>query len=65
MPTFQFGSVHEWFEEFLKRQSEAELYQLAVQLANEIDADRLQDIFQNEMERDGYFLDLDELESEA
>ena len=68
MPRYKYESAHAWFEELLHRtgrdEGAAGLEQLARMLAQGVNEDTLQDLFQNEMEEDGYFDNLDAAEGE-
>ena len=43
----------------------SELRQLAHDLASKLDGDTIQDLFQSDMDADGFFLDLDKAEAQA
>ena len=54
--TYKWASAHEWLQHHLFGIGPAErLREVAMQLANQLDADEIQDLFQNEMDADGYF----------
>lgn len=54
----QIGSAHEWLDGRIAELStgaEAELLSIARELAGKLDSDTIQDIFQSDMDSDGYF----------
>ncbi len=65
MPRYKWNNPREWFDKFLKDVCEnrrtTTLKSLAVDFADRLDFDSLQELFEQEMEYDGYFLDLDEM----
>lgn len=52
---YKYESVHAWFMDWIERQPDDCLLREIKILATSLDADALQDIYQNEMDRDGYF----------
>ena len=56
---YQWASVYQWLEykthEWFKEQTREELRELFVVLTREVEAEDLQDIFQSDMDEDGYF----------
>lgn len=50
-------SVHDWLDEHIDNATTAdqELFSIAKSLARSVDGDTIQDLFQDEMEDDGYF----------
>jgi hypothetical protein len=61
MATYKWAGPHEWLMEKAQTAAEntdvAELLDIINTLVLHIDADAIQDHFQNEMDRDGYFKD--------
>ena len=51
----------EWLQEWIRDAEEIELRTLARQLAELLDADQIQDLFQSEMSDDGYFDEIKEV----
>jgi hypothetical protein len=64
MTTYRWSSAQEWLEEKLEKLAEAgdikELAGIANALMYKVEGDDIQDIFQSEMEEDGYFKPDDE-----
>jgi hypothetical protein len=58
--TYKWKNPHEWLFEKMKSWSTEELYCVVDGLANRLDADTIQDLFQIEMEQDGYFDEIPE-----
>lgn len=62
MSTYKYASPIEWFQDkYIHRISSSELHTLVCELASKLDGDQLQDMFQAEMDADGYFKDLDKM----
>lgn len=61
MPRYQWSNPHEWLDERAQDWEKDELLFTLLSLASHLDADTLQDLFQSEMDSDGYFQDLDKL----
>ena len=58
-PRYRWDHVHAWFDHYLEADRDREeLANLCRQLAEKLDSDQLQDLFQGEMDDDGYFTDL-------
>lgn len=57
--TYRWASAHDWLQahihNFFRTNRNDKLREIAQQLANQLDADEIQDLFQNEMDADGYF----------
>ena len=58
----KYNNPIEWLHDHTKDMKSYELKRLVFLLANKLDFDTLQDLFQNEMDKDGYF-DLIELDN--
>ena len=58
---YKWKTAHEWLEHHLRRAyyggpgARTELLHCARNLANKLDADQIQDIFEADMDADGYF----------
>jgi len=52
---YKWGSPYDWLAEKARDWGECELYSVLITLAAQVDSDMLQDLFQAEMDRDGYF----------
>ncbi len=52
---YRWGSPHEWLLEKAQSLPAAELYSIIDALAWRLDSDSIQDLFQSEMDVDGYF----------
>lgn len=59
MARYKYASVHEWLIEWAGKLNADELFQEFTTIARELDADKIQDLYQSEMDRDGFFQDLD------
>lgn len=59
MPSYRWKSPYEWLEDAIYERKISANEALAA-LMEFIDSDEIQDVFQAEMERDGYFEDLDD-----
>lgn len=59
MARYKYNNAHEWFHEYTQRLESSALHSIANDLADKLDGDTIQDMFQNEMDADGYFRDLD------
>lgn len=59
-PKYRWETAHDWLEHHLEDVSHNELFNIASDLAHRLDADTIQDIFQTEMDEDGYFKPLKE-----
>jgi len=58
MNKYKYNSVYEWFNEKIINADEKELRYIAHELSRKVNPDDIQDLFQNEMEEDGYFEEL-------
>jgi hypothetical protein len=56
----KFENVYEWFIDWIERQPDDCLLREIKILATSLDADELQDIYQDEMDADGYFSEEEE-----
>lgn len=57
--TYKYASAHEWLREHLSSIEDVEmLRQLAYQFARKMDGDDIQDLFEKEMDADGFFTPL-------
>lgn len=54
----------DWLSEAALKWDERRLYQAVLSLAGRLDSDAIQDLFQEDMDADGYFTDLDAPEVE-
>lgn len=59
MASYRWDSPHAWLIAKAQDWSESTLYRELVMLAHKLDADQLQDEYQDLMSADGYFNDLD------
>lgn len=59
---YKWNNPHEWLEDYIPRMIVPRLRQTIRDLASLLDNDQLQDLFEKEMDMDGYF---DEGESDA
>lgn len=57
MARYKWDSAHEWFYEWAEKRSDT--YHLLTLLAEKVDGDTIQDLFQDDMEQSGFFRDLD------
>lgn len=57
MPKYKWDNVYEWLEEVSKEWSLQQLRADFMGLACKVDPDTLHDIFQSDMDKDGYFED--------
>lgn len=64
MIKYKYENIYEWLEEYAKKLTHEELLSEFLHLAISTDPDDLQDIFQSDMESDGYFDPISEEESE-
>lgn len=53
--TYKWTYPQEWLAEKAREWTKEQLYSTLMQIAKEMDADSVQDLFQREMEIDGYF----------
>ena len=51
----KFAHAHDWFNQFVARKSKKDLLAICKQLAILCDSDQIQDLFEKEMDADGYF----------
>lgn len=54
----EYGNAHKWLESQIDKyaeMSDGRLVQLAKELARELDEDKIQDLYQSDMDEDGYF----------
>jgi len=58
MNKYKYNSVYEWLNERIINADEKELRYIAHELSRKVNPDDIQDLFQNEMEEDGYFEEL-------
>lgn len=59
MPRYKYADPQEWLAERARDWSHDRLYLELMELARQTDSDTLQDIYQSDMDADGYFEDLD------
>lgn len=53
---YKFANAHEWLKSYLHRQDSVNyLRTLAFTFAREMDSDAIQELFEKEMDADGYF----------
>ena len=52
---YKWDTPHGWLWEKAQSWSKEEMYSVIVALSDHLDADTIQDVFQSEMEQDGYF----------
>lgn len=54
---YRWSHPQEWLQDYIKERSEDanELFSLASELAQHLDGDQIQDLFQSDMDADGYF----------
>lgn len=57
---FRWETVHEWLAEYVEEIGETKLRWVIQQMAEKLDADTLQNLFEPEMDEMGYFEELDE-----
>ncbi len=62
---YKWDSAIEWLEEKARSWSAEQLYQEVMTLAREVDPDTLQDMYQSDMDADGYFSEETDPEEEA
>jgi hypothetical protein len=55
MTSYKWENPHAWLMEKAQSWSTEQLYCAVDSLANRLDTDAIQDLFQSEMEQDGYF----------
>lgn len=60
MTRYRWSHPLEWLDEKLDTLPPAEVLSWAKQLAQQLDGDQIQDLFQQDMDDDGYFTELDE-----
>lgn len=60
MPNYKWENPYEWLEHKQEEWSKEETAQALLSLALHTDSDTLQDLFQSDMEEDGYFLPADQ-----
>ena len=70
-PRYRWSHPSEWLSFHVDRlanddsaEAHSELVKLVMSLASLLDGDQIQDLFQDEMDRDGYFNDLNEEDEE-
>ncbi len=56
MPNYKYATAHEWLFQSSIEASDARIDELL----KKVDGEDIQELFQNEMEEDGFFVDLDE-----
>lgn len=59
MSSYKYESAQAWLQQKILETPAAELVSLASELAQHLDADEIQDVFESEMDQDGFFIDLD------
>lgn len=67
-PRYRWAFAYDWLEDKIHAATEAELHSFALAMAQILDSDAIQDLFQSEMQADGFFNDLnavDELSRDA
>jgi len=57
-PTYRWDSPYEWLMEYCTDLEPSELLSVVQELAMKLDSDALQDLYQSEMDADGYFTPL-------
>lgn len=60
MRRYKYESAQQWLQQKIAQANLEDLRSIAVSLASELDEDRIQDLFQDEMEADGFFEELPE-----
>ncbi len=61
MVKYKYESAHDWLNQKIQRINDIKvLKDMLVSIITELDGDIIQDIFQKEMDRDGYFEPIDE-----
>lgn len=53
--TYRWANPHEWLIQKMRFMNPTDLYSTAVELAKQLDGDRIQELFQHDMDLDGYF----------
>jgi hypothetical protein len=59
MPSYKHESAQAWLQQYIAGLGYQELLQEAKNLATHLDNDTIQDIYQSDMDADGFFTDLD------
>jgi hypothetical protein len=59
MARYEWDSPYEWLMEYAAKLDTSKLYQEFGVVAEKLDSDQIQDLYQDDMERSGYFKDLD------
>ena len=59
MGKYKYNSPYEWLNERIIKADEKELRVIAHELTTKINADDIQDLFQSEMDADGYFEEIE------
>lgn len=57
---YRWDSPHSWLHDKMQDMEAGELFNLAVVLSYELDEDKIQDMFQPLMNKDGYFEEIKE-----
>jgi len=55
--SYKWNNPQEWFQSYVERNKDnpVELFNLCLLLAGQLDSDTIQDLFQADMDADGYF----------
>ena len=59
MARYKWDSPQEWLIQYASKLDASKLFQEFSILVQELDADKIQDLYQSDMDADGYFTDLD------
>jgi hypothetical protein len=60
MPKHKWASAHDWLHQKGDKADFQVLFSMFSQVIYKLDSDEIQDLFQNEMDEDGYFVDLED-----
>ncbi len=55
MPKHKWDNAHEWLDQYLASLTPLELLHEAYNLTRQLDGDQIQDLYQSDMDRQGYF----------
>ncbi len=55
MPKYKYSSPYHWLDDTASQWTQVELYAALMALAAQVDGDTIQDVFQSDMDKDGYF----------
>jgi hypothetical protein len=64
MARYKWEHAQDWLQDRIAGAGEDELLELAKAMAGTLDGDQIQDLFQDAMDNDGFFDDLDEQEED-